>query len=45
MFKLTDEDLKILQQIVLEQKMQELFEEPCTYEDEYEDGQFLNWYS
>ena len=36
MFKLTDEDLIILQQIVLKQKMEELFEEPCTYEDDIE---------
>lgn len=32
--KITEEDLYELQERVLEQKMQELFEEPCTYEDE-----------
>jgi hypothetical protein len=31
---LTKEDLQKLQEIVFHQKMQELFEEPCTYEDE-----------
>ena len=34
---LTDEDLKELQEIVLKQKMDELFEEPCTYEDDDDD--------
>jgi hypothetical protein len=33
---LTEEDLKELQERVLQQKMDELFEEPCTYEDDYE---------
>lgn len=32
--KFTDEDLQELQQRVLQQKMNELFEEPSTYEDE-----------
>jgi len=32
--KITEEDLYELQERVLEQKIQELFEEPCTYEDE-----------
>jgi hypothetical protein len=31
---ITEEDLRILQEIVLRQKMEELFEEPSTYEDE-----------
>lgn len=30
----TEEDLKQLQERVLQQKMNELFEEPSTYEDE-----------
>jgi len=33
---LTEEDLKELQDRVLQQKMNELFEEPCTYEDDDE---------
>jgi len=36
MITLTEEDLQELQEIVLKQKMDELFEEPCTYEDENE---------
>jgi hypothetical protein len=36
MIVLTEEDLKELQEIVFQQKMEELFEEPCTYEDENE---------
>jgi len=35
--RFTDEDLEKLQQRVLQQKMNELFEEPSTYEDEEED--------
>jgi hypothetical protein len=31
---ITEEDLKELQILVLEKKMEELFEEPSTYEDE-----------
>jgi len=31
---LTEEDLKELQERVFQQKMQELFEEPSTYEDD-----------
>jgi hypothetical protein len=34
MISLTEEDLLELQEIVLRQKMDELFEEPSTYEDE-----------
>ena len=34
--KFTEEDLRELQRRVLEQKMEELFEEPSTYEDEEE---------
>jgi hypothetical protein len=33
----TEKDLQELQQRVFQQKMEELFEEPSTYEDE-EDG-------
>jgi hypothetical protein len=36
MIVLTEEDLQELQERVLQQKMEELFEEPCTYEDESE---------
>jgi hypothetical protein len=35
--KITHEDLEELQKRVLEQKMEELFEEPSTYEDEEDD--------
>jgi hypothetical protein len=31
---ITEEDLQKLHEIVLRQKMEELFEEPSTYEDE-----------
>ena len=34
MISLTEEDLKELQERVLQQKLEELFEEPSTYEDE-----------
>ena len=34
--QITEEDLQELQKRVLEQKMEELFEEPSTYEDEEE---------
>ena len=37
MVKFTEEDLRELQQRVLRQKMDELFEEPSKYEDEEED--------
>ena len=37
MISLTEKDLRELQQRVLQQKMDELFEEPSTYEDEDED--------
>jgi hypothetical protein len=37
MITITEEDLQELQEIVLQQKMQELFEEPSTYEDEDDD--------
>ena len=37
MFVLTEEDLKELQERVFKQKMVELFEEPSTYEDDYDD--------
>jgi len=36
MIALTEEDLKELQERVLQQKMDELFEEPSTYEDDEE---------
>jgi len=35
--KFSEEDLKQLQQRVLQQKMEELFEEPSTYEDDEEE--------
>jgi hypothetical protein len=35
--RFTEEDLAKLQERVLKQKMEELFEEPSTYEDEDED--------
>ena len=31
---ITEEDLQQLQERILQQKMEELFEEPSTYEDE-----------
>jgi hypothetical protein len=34
---ITEEDIKELQEIVFNQKMNELFEEPSTYEDEDDD--------
>ena len=34
MIALTEEDLQELQEIVFQQKMDELFEEPSSYEDE-----------
>ena len=34
MISLTEEDLKELQERVLQQKLEELFEEPSTYEDD-----------
>ena len=34
---LTEEDLQELQEIVFQHKMQELFEEPSTYEDDDHD--------
>ena len=34
MVPITEEDIKQLQKRVLQQKMDELFEEPSTYEDE-----------
>ena len=37
MVRFTEEDLQELQEIVLKQKMNELFEEPSTYEDEEDD--------
>ena len=37
MISITEEDLHELQEIVLRQKMKELFEEPSTYEDEDND--------
>jgi 1-acyl-sn-glycerol-3-phosphate acyltransferase len=36
--RFTEEDLKELQQRILQQKMDELFEEPSTYEDEDEEN-------
>jgi hypothetical protein len=37
MVTITEEDLQKLNQRVLQQKMEELFEEPSTYEDEEDD--------
>jgi hypothetical protein len=37
MTTLTEKDLQELREIVLKQKMDELFEEPSTYEDEEDD--------
>ena len=37
MVTITEEDLEKLNQRVLQQKMDELFEEPSTYEDEEDD--------
>jgi len=37
MVSITEEDLQKLNQRVLQQKMDELFEEPSTYEDEEDD--------
>ena len=37
MISLTEEDIQNLQKRILNQKMDELFEEPSTYEDEQED--------
>jgi hypothetical protein len=37
MATITEEDLQKLNQRVLQQKMNELFEEPSTYEDEEDD--------
>jgi hypothetical protein len=36
MIVLTEEDLQELRERVYKQKMDELFEEPCTYEDDDE---------
>jgi capsid portal protein len=38
MIFLTEEDLKELQERVLQQKMDELFEEPSRYEDDDDNG-------
>jgi len=38
--KLEDDDLKELQDRILKQKMEELFEEPSTYEDELDDEEY-----
>ena len=37
MITLTEKDLQELQKKVFQQKMDELFEEPSTYEDEEDD--------
>jgi len=37
MVTITEEDLQKLNQRVLNKKMEELFEEPSTYEDEEDD--------
>ena len=38
MIILSEDDLKELQELVLQAKMEELFEEPSTYEDEDDDN-------
>ena len=38
MITLTEEDLQELQERVMQQKMDELFEEPSTYEDDDDYG-------
>ena len=38
MLRITEEDIEQLQRRVLQQKIDELFEEPSTYEDEDDDG-------
>ena len=40
MISITDEDIQELQRIVLQQKMDELFEEPSKYEDEDDDDDY-----
>ena len=37
MVTITEEDIKELQKRVFKQKIEELFEEPSTYEDEEDD--------
>jgi len=37
MIQITEEDLQKLQKRIIQQKMNELFEEPSTYEDEEDD--------
>ena len=37
MVTITEEDLEELQKRIFDQKMEELFEEPSTYEDEKDD--------
>ena len=37
MISITDKDIQELQKRVLQQKIEELFEEPSTYEDEEDD--------
>lgn len=44
MISLTETDLKELQERVLRQKMDELFEEPSTYEDEDDDDGLADIY-
>ena len=43
MVTITEEDLQKLNQRVLQQKMEELFEEPSTYEDEEDDKNTSNF--
>jgi hypothetical protein len=40
--RFTEEDIKQLQQRILQQKMDELFEEPSTYEDDDDDDGLAN---
>jgi len=42
--KFTDKDIEELQQRILQQKMDELFEEPSTYEDDDDDDGLASTY-
>ena len=42
MFRITERDLEQLQQRVFQKKMEELFEEPSTYEDDDYDDRLVN---
>lgn len=44
MKRITEEEIQKLQERVLQLKMNELFEEPSTYEDEDDDDRMVNIY-